>query len=547
MGNLALAFMDSGLGKLSVKKLNLFIPAAETVEITTEGGVAPEITVDNGSLQLVATVSPEEASQEVVWSITEGETFAIIDQNGLLTATASNAVVTVKAHSAENSSIFDTIDVNLTNQQSEVEAESLTVSTLDDVYPDIFEIGGTLQLLATVLPAEADQYVTWTVEEGSDVVSVDENGLVTGWEEGFAIIRATHEDGVLSDEIRVNVWENGCSQGHESMIFGLGYNITKNNGAKGADDFVVESGVQFELGTVRLSVISPANVDLTSFDLKIFKNKHGEMPGEEIITLTNLVPSSQKFVRDWDFGQFQYEVELNLPETLTLSQGTYWMQPLATAANGGSVYWDITVYGTIGGDYQIDYLDGNGWRKLADGGFDAVFDVSGNCTLMPVLITTVDGTDASVLVGETLALQAEVFGTENQEVIWSITEGEDLITIDENGLVTGVEVGVATVRATSVENDAYDEIDVTVVSPIACMQEVLGNGHEDGYATSTYQMAVDIDVPEGTEFVIYKVKPITINYSTAFQFKFYSDDEGLPGSELFTVDGTIIDDISTGS
>lgn len=58
VGNLYLAFQDSGLGKLSVKKLNLALTAAESVDITTEGGVPAAINTDNGTLQLKATVLP---------------------------------------------------------------------------------------------------------------------------------------------------------------------------------------------------------------------------------------------------------------------------------------------------------------------------------------------------------------------------------------------------------------------------------------------------------------------------------------------------------
>jgi hypothetical protein len=178
-GNLFLGFVDSGLGKLSVKKLNLEIVAAESLVITPFGGGNPEINTDGGSLQLLATVYPEQASQLVVWSVVSGQSHATIDQNGLLTATASNAVVTVKAQSAENSSIFNTIDVTITNQISPVLPQEVSVATEDGGYPDILGLDNTLQLIAIVTPPEADQYVTWSIEEGSDVVSINQNGLIT--------------------------------------------------------------------------------------------------------------------------------------------------------------------------------------------------------------------------------------------------------------------------------------------------------------------------------------------------------------------------------
>lgn len=36
------------------------------------------------------------------------------------------------------------------------------------------------------------------------------------------------------------------------------------------------------------------------------------------------------------------------------------MQPMVSTEDNAEIYWDITVYGTIGGDYQIDRWDGHG-------------------------------------------------------------------------------------------------------------------------------------------------------------------------------------------
>lgn len=52
-------------------------------------------------------------------------------------------------------------------------------------------VGGTKQLTATVKPNDASQSVTWSVEEGSDIVSVNSSGLVTANAVGTAKIRAT--------------------------------------------------------------------------------------------------------------------------------------------------------------------------------------------------------------------------------------------------------------------------------------------------------------------------------------------------------------------
>ncbi len=342
----------------------------------------------------------------------------------------------------------------------------------------------------------------------------------------------------------MNVWENGCSQGHETMKFGLGYDISKY-GNKGADDFVVADGINFELGTVRLSVISPADVPLTSFDLKFFKNKNGNMPGEEVASVENITPVAQKFVMDSGFGLYQYEIELKLPETINFTEGTYWMQPMVSTEDNAEIYWDITVYGTIGGDYQIDRWDGNGWVPLGDGGFDAVFELTGNCTPIEVKVRPIAGQDETVMMNETLQLQAFVQGAISNNVNWSIIKGSELVSVNENGLLTGLQEGIATVRATDNQSSSFDDIEITVINPNNCTQEVNSKQHEEGYYTSGTQLAIDIDVAEGKQFSFSHIKSTTVNYSTSYAFKLYTDNHGFPGDEISSVNGTIIDDIST--
>jgi len=543
-GNLFLAFSDASLDKLSVKSLNLDIIAAESVEISTEGGVPAEINVDDGTLQLVAEVIPAEANQEVVWSVEDGETFATVDQTGLVTAISSNATVTIKASSAENVSIFDTIEVNITNQVSDIMPTEVVVTTENNIYPDIFSLESTLQLLATISPAEADQYVNWSVVEGSDVLSVDQDGLVTPITGGFAIVRATSTvDNSKYDEIRVNVFENGCTQGEESMIFGQGF--TMNNGVKTADDFIVDEGNNFEVKTIRLSVIVETGENITSFDLHFLKNDV-DRPGEEITSVSNVGITSQKFIEDYIYYQ-QYEIQLDLDEGITFSEGTYWFYPVANTSTGGNVYWDITVYGSIGNDSYSDNGDGNGWRGHS--GMDCVFEITGNCTQMAIVVRPAEGEDAEIYEDESVQLIATVNAPGlSQDVIWSVESGSDFASVDDNGLVSGLFDGLATVRATSVDDaSVYDEIDISVLDTNGCYQEVPSNDLENAYVFGDVRLAVDIVVEDGYNFTITSVEPTVVNFATEFMFLFYYDSDGFPGSNVVASStGTITHNITTG-
>ncbi len=83
-----------------------------SVEITTENNATAEITTADGALQLVATVTPTDASQEVTWTIESGDEFVSVDDNGLVTAIA-NGVATIRATSTEDNTVFDEIDVTV--------------------------------------------------------------------------------------------------------------------------------------------------------------------------------------------------------------------------------------------------------------------------------------------------------------------------------------------------------------------------------------------------------------------------------------------------
>ncbi|MXN92999.1 T9SS type A sorting domain-containing protein [Flavobacterium sp. Sd200] len=93
------------------------------------------------------------------------------------------------------------------NIQNGIAIEEVTVTTANSVEPVITTEGGTLQLVATVAPtATASQSVTWTVQSGSDFVTVNAGGLVTALSNGTAVVRATSvQDTTKFDEIEVTV------------------------------------------------------------------------------------------------------------------------------------------------------------------------------------------------------------------------------------------------------------------------------------------------------------------------------------------------------
>jgi uncharacterized protein YjdB len=151
--------------------------------------VAPESTTlaIGGTVTLVATVSPADATNKgVIWT-SSNTSVATVNDNGLVTAVAAgeaNIVVTSKGNSAKSATCVvtctsdDPIEVQVTDIAIEPQTATLTV-------------GGTVTLVATVSPADAtDKGVTWT-SSNTSVATVGANGLVTAVAAGEANIVVT--------------------------------------------------------------------------------------------------------------------------------------------------------------------------------------------------------------------------------------------------------------------------------------------------------------------------------------------------------------------
>ncbi|WP_116788847.1 Ig-like domain-containing protein [Flavobacterium psychrotrophum] len=185
------------------------VTVAEAIEVTsvlvtTQNNVTAEITVENGTLQLVAAVNPQGANQDVTWSVVSGAAFATLSESGLVTALANGTVV-VRATSVQDATKFDDIEVTI-NYVTVIAVESVTVATQNNVTTEITVENGTLQLVAAVNPQGANQYVTWSVVSGAAFATLSESGLVTALANGTVVVRATSvQDATKFDDIEVTI------------------------------------------------------------------------------------------------------------------------------------------------------------------------------------------------------------------------------------------------------------------------------------------------------------------------------------------------------
>ncbi len=134
-------------------------------------------------VQLTANVIPNSASQEVVWS-TSNEEIATVDANGLVEFVGIGQV-TITARSAVNAEISKSVSILVI----EPDPTSIIVST-EDGKTEIF-LYSYVQMIAEVLPAEAQQGVTWSVSDESVATIGESTGLLYAARTGTVIVTAT--------------------------------------------------------------------------------------------------------------------------------------------------------------------------------------------------------------------------------------------------------------------------------------------------------------------------------------------------------------------
>ena len=169
------ATTDNGL----TATCNVLVPV-EVTEVKLDKSTG---TISVGrTLQLTATVSPDDASDKTITWTSSNNEVAKVDSKGLVTGVATGtATITATSVNGKTATCEITVVVGVTSVSLDKNEATL-------------EIGGTVNLTATILPENAgNKNVTW-VSSDLSVASV-ENGTVTAKAAGTAVISVITEDG----------------------------------------------------------------------------------------------------------------------------------------------------------------------------------------------------------------------------------------------------------------------------------------------------------------------------------------------------------------
>lgn len=355
----------------------------------------------------------------------------------------------------------------------EADSEPLEVSYTGNAY-----VGDKVTLVTTASGVKVTEGVTYTIEEGSNLASL-ENGVLTITGEGAIKVKATYvKDGkTLTAEVTINATALTLSKLSElkSMTTGkvksrgyvMGYTGTPRSDSGLYDKvFIADGEDYFILYKVQPEQLTGINVgDLIEFtgdiqhykqaDVTTYETKNNVITklteaDSSIVkpTATELTSSSAAFA----FGQ------ANISKAYKINQGV-------VTSNTKDSKGNMTVKFTLGSNEYELFMDSRDYDITKDPFTELTVGAVFNTDVFAAAsnffcpsnieitgeqeVLTLDKKEGEINIhgnDKTLQLNATYTGTNADPIVWS-SSAESVATVDQNGLVTGVAVGETTITA----------------------------------------------------------------------------------------------------
>lgn len=355
----------------------------------------------------------------------------------------------------------------------EADAKPLEVSYTGNAY-----VGKKVTLETTASGVKVTEGVTYTIEEGSDLASL-ENDVLTITGEGTIKVKATYvKDGkTLTAEVTINATALTLSKLSELKLmtsgkvksrgYVMGYTGTPRSDfglydkvfiADGEDYFILYKVQPEQLTGIKVGDLIEFTGDISHYpngSVTTYETKNNVITklteaDSSIVkpTATELTSSSATFT----FGQ------ANISKAYKINQGV-------VVSNTEDSSGNMTVKFTLGSNEYELFMDSRDYditkdpfTKLTVGAvFNAnVFAAASNFFCPSNIeitsqqeVLTLDKKEGEINIhgnDKTLQLNATYTGSNTDPIVWS-SSAESVATVDQNGLVTGVAVGETTITA----------------------------------------------------------------------------------------------------
>ena len=438
------------------------IPDTKT-EVVIEGASVTNIVLNRVSaslkvsetLNLVATISPEYASDKSINWTSSNSSIANVDSNGMVSA-ISIGTATITARSVSNTNVAGSCQITvLPTAVSKINLNQNSVS---------LKVGETFAFAATVLPETAtDKGIRW-VSEDIRIASINENGVVTAKALGSVQINALAADdsGVTATAV-VNVIETP------------------------AESIAIQKPAMIELKageTISLkAIVLPENASDKSV---MWTSSDSDIATVNSIGVVTAVNVGKVVITDTNSAGISDDIELSVIPTL--AEGIS-LKPdeMMLKVNETRTISVILVPSTTT-DQSVRFISSDSSVAIVDevGNVTALSlgeaiitattndgsDLSANCK---VLVSATPTSSISILysgstslqVGQTVQLTAKILPVDATDVSvkWS-TQDSKIITVDDKGLVRAISFGEAWVSVQA-SGGQMDRITFNVVPTLA--------------------------------------------------------------------------------
>lgn len=339
----------------------------------------------------------------------------------------------------------------------------VTGITLDQENISFSDIGASVQLTATILPTDADnQKVIWKSSDTN--VATVKDGKVTCTGYGTAIITATSEEGEYIATCNVTATKRivlpssiTLDRNEATIKVGEATTLKANVLPADADDkTIVWSSENSDIASVTNDGVVTGHKAGTT-KIIVTTNANG-LKDECIITVlqpaTGIVLDRQNI----SFANIGETVQLTanvLPEDAS-NKNVSWASSdtkVAIVSNGKVV---CTGYGTA----VISAVS-------EDGGYMATCIITANKNVILPSSITLDKSAATINVGESFTLNANVLpdNADNKIIVWN-SDDADIASVNNEGEVTGLKAGTTKIIAMTQANDLKAECLITVLQPV---------------------------------------------------------------------------------
>lgn len=397
---------------------------------------------------MTASVIPSSATNKnVTWSSSE-PSVAKVSESGVIEAlTQGSTVITVTTVSgAFTASCTVTVHGKIPVTSLVLDRRSVTVP-----------VGVIDQLIASLSPTNcSEKGVVWSCDNTS-VLEFNQKGQFRGRKAGTAILTATSVDGKYTDQCRVTVIQPVTGVRITTTDVRLAINKSK----------ALSWNVFPEDATNKSVAWSSSNKTVATVDKSGVVTAHAA--GTTVITVSTV---DGGYTSTCNFTVYVPVTGVSIQEDIKIAKGTSNLLSAIISpsnATNQAVSWvsSNTSIVRVNESGQITGMStgtANVTCTTADGAYRATCVVT---VYQLAESVSLDITSATIEAGKTKTIVAKMSPSSAtyKTFKWSSSDSK-IATVDDNGLVKAVSAGVATITATSFDNNAKASCRITVTQPV---------------------------------------------------------------------------------